>query len=110
MFACLRTFRPSAYACISPYSIPLWTIFTKWPAPEGPQCSQPCSSGDGSPLRPGVRTAASTPGAGASPGGERLQHGREPVDGLVVTADHQAVTALAAPDAAADADVDVVDA
>ena len=27
--------KPSAYACISPYSIPLWTIFVKWPAPDG---------------------------------------------------------------------------
>ena len=30
--------KPSAYACIRPYSMPLWTIFTKWPAPAGPQC------------------------------------------------------------------------
>ena len=29
--------RPSAYAAISPYSMPLCTIFTKWPAPFGPQ-------------------------------------------------------------------------
>jgi len=32
-----RMFIPSAYAAISPYSIPLWTILTKWPAPLGPQ-------------------------------------------------------------------------
>src|SRR5258708_6200882 len=25
-------------SCMSPYSMPLWTIFTKWPAPSGPQC------------------------------------------------------------------------
>src|SRR5664279_4508806 len=25
--------RPSAYAAITPYSMPLWTILTKWPAP-----------------------------------------------------------------------------
>ena len=31
--------KPSAYACISPYSIPLWTIFTKCPAPDGPTCA-----------------------------------------------------------------------
>ena len=31
-------FSPSAIAAIIPYSIPLWTIFTKWPAPLGPQC------------------------------------------------------------------------
>jgi hypothetical protein len=43
-------------------------------------------------------------------GGERLQHRRESVDRLVAAADHQAVAALAAPDAAADADVHVVDA
>jgi len=26
------------YSSIRPYSIPLWTIFTKWPAPFEPQC------------------------------------------------------------------------
>ena len=46
-----------------PYSMPLWTIFTKWPAPAGPQCSHPCSSGAGSPERPGVRSIEPTPGA-----------------------------------------------
>ena len=30
-------FSPSAYAAMSPYSMPLCTIFTKWPAPDGPQ-------------------------------------------------------------------------
>ena len=30
--------KPSAKACIRPYSMPLWTIFTKCPAPAGPQC------------------------------------------------------------------------
>ena len=49
-----------------PYSMPLWTIFTKWPAPGGPQCSQPASPGARSPSRPGVRGAASTPGASVS--------------------------------------------
>ena len=33
-----RMLRPSAYAAIRPYSMPLCTIFTKWPAPAGPQC------------------------------------------------------------------------
>ena len=28
-------------ACIIPYSMPLWTIFTKWPEPELPTCAQP---------------------------------------------------------------------
>ena len=36
--AFLMTLSPSAYAAIIPYSMPLWTIFTKWPAPAGPQC------------------------------------------------------------------------
>ena len=27
------TANPSAMACIMPYSMPLWTIFTKCPAP-----------------------------------------------------------------------------
>ncbi len=26
----------SAMSCMSAYSMPLWTIFTKWPAPSGP--------------------------------------------------------------------------
>ena len=30
--------KPSAYAAISAYSMPLCTIFTKCPAPAGPQC------------------------------------------------------------------------
>ena len=25
-------------SCMSPYSMPLCTIFTKWPAPSGPTC------------------------------------------------------------------------
>jgi hypothetical protein len=25
-------------AAMIPYSMPLWTILTKWPAPLGPQC------------------------------------------------------------------------
>jgi hypothetical protein len=49
-----------------PYSIPLWTIFTKWPPPDAPQCSQPRSSVPGSPVRPGVRGAASKPDASVS--------------------------------------------
>jgi hypothetical protein len=71
MSALSRMFRPSANAAIIPYSIPLWTIFTKWPAPLGPQCSQPCSAGAGSPSRPGVRSAASTPGASDEKNGSR---------------------------------------
>jgi hypothetical protein len=34
----LEDAEPSAYAAMIPYSMPLWTIFTKCPAPLGPQC------------------------------------------------------------------------
>ena len=30
------TSHDSAMSCMSPYSMPLWTILTKWPAPSGP--------------------------------------------------------------------------
>ena len=38
-----RISKPSPYAASSPYSIPLWTIFTKCPAPDGPTCAYPSS-------------------------------------------------------------------
>ncbi len=41
MFALCKTASPSAYAAIRPYSMPLCTISTKWPAPLGPQCRYP---------------------------------------------------------------------
>ncbi len=62
-----------------PYSIPLWTIFTKWPAPAGP---------DSSP-------------AFVRPGRQRLKNRREPFHHLRVAADHQAVAFCQPPDAAA---------
>ena len=40
---------------------------------------------------------------------QRFEHRHEAADGFVVAADHHAIAALASPDAAADADVDVVD-
>ena len=88
---------------MTPYSIPLWTILTKWPAPAGPQCRKPRSAVAGRPLRPGVRAAASTPGAIASNSGSSRS------TTAVLAADHQAVAALESPDAAARADVEVVD-
>src|SRR5205823_5369730 len=39
------TWKPSAYACMRPYSTPLWTIFTKWPDPSSPVRTRPPSSG-----------------------------------------------------------------
>ena len=35
--------QPSAKACIMAYSMPLWTIFAKWPAPTLPACTAPNS-------------------------------------------------------------------
>ena len=43
-------------------------------------------------------------------GRQRREDRIEPIDGLLVAADHQAIAALQAPDAAAGAAVDVVDA
>ena len=67
-----------------PYSMPLWTILTKWPAPDGPTCPQPSV---------GRR-------------GERLEDGGEALDGILVAADHQAVALFEAPDSAGGAAVD----
>ena len=69
-----------------PYSMPLWTIFTKWPAPGPPTWSV------------------------AALGRERVEDRLERLHGRVVAADHQAVAVLEAPDAAAGAGVDVADA
>ena len=66
--------------------MPLCTIFTKCPAPAGPQCSQP------------------------SGGARSLERGREVGDRLVGPADHEAVADLVAPDAAGGAGVDEHDA
>ena len=77
--------KPSAYACMSPYSIPLWTIFTKWPAPAG-------------------RRAPAVLGREAS-----RTRARRRCDGLVLAADHEAVADLEAPDPARDAGVDEAD-
>ena len=40
----LKIAKPSANACIIPYSIPLCTIFTKCPEPLGPTYPQPVSA------------------------------------------------------------------
>jgi hypothetical protein len=53
---------PSPIAAIIPYSTPLWTIFTKWPAPLGPQCRYP-SGALPSRVRLGVGSALPRPGA-----------------------------------------------
>ncbi len=55
---------PSAMAAIIPYSIPLWTILTKWPEPAGPQCRYPSGAVPVAVrVRPGVGSAVPAPGA-----------------------------------------------
>ncbi len=85
-----------------PYSIPLWTIFTKCPAPGGPQWRYPCSAELLTFSRPGVRGAEST--GGASVAKNRIQV----PDDLSLTADHLAISPLQPRDAPARSDVDIV--
>src|ERR1700716_3354253 len=96
-------FKPSAYAAISAYSTPLWTIFTKCPAPLGPQWRYPYSAVLGAPSRPGVR------GDCPKTRRERAKDRVEALHRVSVSADHQAVAALQAPYSAAGPGVHVVD-
>ena len=84
--------------------MPLCTIFTKCPAPTGPQCSQPSSSGVGSPLRPGRAVDVAHARSDGLP--DRRQVG----DRAVLATDHQAEPTLEAEHTTTGADVDVVDA
>ena len=68
--------------------MPLCTILVKWPAPLGPQCSQPVS------------------GAGR----ERAQEGLDALHCLDGAADHQSVAVHEAPDAARDSGIHVLQA
>src|SRR5262249_3153628 len=54
-----------------PYSIPLWTILTKWPPPFGPQCRYPRSAVPPLVSRPGVRAMLPAPGASCAKIGSR---------------------------------------
>ena len=83
--------------------MPLCTILTKCPAPAGPQCRYPCSAEPRATGRDGVRGIAPEPGASAAKIGSRR------CTGAALAADHQAVAALQAMDAAAGADVHVVE-
>ena len=94
---------PSAIAAIIPYSIPLWTIFTKWPAPFGPQCRYPSVAVPSVRVRPGVGSAIPAPGAIVLNTGSRRR------DRFVLTADHQAEAPFEPEHTARRADVDVVD-
>ena len=102
--ALCRMFRPSAKAAIIPYSMPLWTILTKCPAPDGAAVQVALL------LRRQLAVAARRPLDLPDPRGDGLQDRLDGLDRDLVAADHQAVAALQAEDAAAGADVDVVDA
>src|SRR4029450_11060430 len=97
-----------------PYSIPLCTILTKWPAPLGPQCRYPRSAGPAMLSRPGggarVPRAPRGAGDGAAAGSQLREDRIEVLDHRRLAADHQAVPPLPSPDAAAGSDVHVVDA
>jgi hypothetical protein len=102
---------------MTPYSIPLWTIFTKWPAPEVVDHLHEVARARGAAVqiavlgRRRIAGAAGRPLGGAVDAGrDRLEDRVEPLDRLVGPADHQAVAALEPPDTAARADVEVVDA
>src|SRR4026208_1309954 len=87
-----------------PYSMPLWTILTKWPAPFGPPWRYP---------RPGVSADGPAPGRGgevAGAGSQPREDRIEVLDHRGLAADHQAVPSLSSPDPAAGAHVHVGDA
>ena len=71
--------------------MPLWTILTKWPAPAGPAMDVALL---------GRRLARAAWGEGRE---DRF----EPVERRLVAADHLAIAALDAPDAAGGADIHV---
>ncbi len=79
--------------------MPLCTIFTKCPAPAGPQCRYPCSAGRGSPSSSCVR------GAAVDAGRERPEDRIEPRNRLVLAADHEAVATLETEHAAGGPDI-----
>src|SRR4029453_14189452 len=86
-----------------PYSIPLWTIFTKWPAPFGPQCRYPYSAELSDSLRPGVR------GMSPMPGGKCCEDRIEMLDHIGLATNHHAVATLKSPYAATRTDINVMD-
>ena len=86
-----------------PYSMPLCTILTKWPAPLGPQCKIALLGGAVDLFAPGrARNVAHARR-------QRLEDRIETLDRLVRAADHHAVAALQTPHAAAGAHIHVVD-
>ena len=56
-----RSSKPSPYAWIIPYSMPLWTIFTKWPAPAFPKWAQPFGGASVSRTGRAIATASAGP-------------------------------------------------
>ena len=52
--------QPSAYACMIAYSMPLWTILEKWPAPTVPAWTEPKSPSGLSASKAGCTLATSS--------------------------------------------------
>ena len=87
-----------------PYSMPLWTILTKWPAPLGAAVQVAVFGGAAYLLPAGrARRLLDTRRQGGEDGVEA------PDDGFLA-ADHQAVASLRAPDPAAGPDVHIMNA
>src|SRR5687768_14540303 len=96
--------RPSAYAAIRPYSMPLLDHLHEVPRPGGSAVQE-------APLARLERSfAARRPRRRVDAGGERGEDRLEAADGIRIATDHQRVAALEAPDATARADVDVLEA
>src|SRR2546430_2658865 len=77
---------------MSPYSMPLCTIFTKCPAPCAPQCSQPCSALLAAPAAVVLaRTAGAAPAAGAR--ASPRAGGAQRLDGVGAAREHDALVA-----------------
>jgi hypothetical protein len=88
-----------------PYSMPLWTIFTKWPAPFG-AAVQVSMLGGAADLLPAQACAAPNFDS-------RSQRGEDGLTALhdrIVAADHQAIAAVRSPHSTAGAGVHIVDA
>ena len=87
-----------------PYSMPLCTILTKWPAPFGPAMQIALLGGAGAQL-----LAARGRRNVAPAGSQRRKDRIEALDDRLLAADHHAIAALQPPHPAAGPDIDIVD-
>ncbi len=85
-----------------PYSMPLCTILTKWPAPLGPQCRYPSSA------VPPILSRPRSAGNIADARSDGFENRFQVLDHGGGAADHQAVASFQTPDTAAGANVDIL--